>query len=127
MSRTSSKFKRPNTFSPGVQSIAGPSRLPDRRRTASTTIDPRTEGSGRDDQTRQTRATTRGTQQTSGENQSGQVKPLQGDLAHTIYVADWRPTTEFLRSCETSKSTSSLTAAKEKSPQYGSIGWRSST
>ncbi|GFU47482.1 uncharacterized protein TNCV_1999941 [Trichonephila clavipes] len=54
------KFKRPNTSSPGVQSIAGPSRLPDRRRTASTTIGSRTKGSGCDDQTRQTRATTRG-------------------------------------------------------------------
>ncbi|GFX37970.1 uncharacterized protein TNCV_3835711 [Trichonephila clavipes] len=54
------KFKRTNTSSPGVESIAGPSRFPDRRRTASTTIGSRTEGSGRDDQTRQTRATTRG-------------------------------------------------------------------
>ncbi|GFU83137.1 uncharacterized protein TNCV_2566341 [Trichonephila clavipes] len=43
-----------------VESIAGPSRLPDRRRTTLTTIGSRTEDSGRDDQTRQTRATTRG-------------------------------------------------------------------
>ncbi|GFX99404.1 retrovirus-related Pol polyprotein from transposon 17.6 [Trichonephila clavipes] len=48
------KFKRPNTSSPGVESIAGPSRFPDRKRTASTTIGSRMEGSGRDDQTRQT-------------------------------------------------------------------------
>ncbi|GFW07880.1 retrovirus-related Pol polyprotein from transposon 412 [Trichonephila clavipes] len=54
------EFQKHNTSSPGVESIAGPSRLPDRRRTASTTIGSRTEGSGRDDQTRQTRATTRG-------------------------------------------------------------------
>ncbi|GFV99794.1 uncharacterized protein TNCV_5081541 [Trichonephila clavipes] len=53
------KFKRPNTSSPGVESIAGPSRLPDRRRSASTTVGSRTEGSGRDNQTHQTRATTR--------------------------------------------------------------------
>ncbi|GFT43959.1 retrovirus-related Pol polyprotein from transposon 412 [Trichonephila clavipes] len=53
------KFKRPNNSSPGVESIAGPSRLPDRRRSASTTVGSRTEGSGRDNQTRQTRATTR--------------------------------------------------------------------
>ncbi|GFV86219.1 retrovirus-related Pol polyprotein from transposon 17.6 [Trichonephila clavipes] len=43
----------------GVESIAGSSRFPDRRRTASTTIGSRSEGCGRDDQTRQTRATTR--------------------------------------------------------------------
>ncbi|GFT41954.1 uncharacterized protein TNCV_1667931 [Trichonephila clavipes] len=54
------KFKRPNTSSPGVESIAGPSRLPDRRRNDSTTVGSRTEVGGRDDQTRQTRATTRG-------------------------------------------------------------------
>ncbi|GFU60091.1 uncharacterized protein TNCV_3144491 [Trichonephila clavipes] len=54
------KFKRTNTSSPGVESIAGPSKFPDRRRTTSTTIGSRTEGSGRDDQTRQTRVTTIG-------------------------------------------------------------------
>ncbi|GFX78746.1 retrovirus-related Pol polyprotein from transposon 412 [Trichonephila clavipes] len=52
------KFKRPNTSSPGVQSISGPSKLPDRR-TTTTTGGSRMEVSGRDNQTRQTRATTR--------------------------------------------------------------------
>ncbi|GFU61976.1 uncharacterized protein TNCV_4022591 [Trichonephila clavipes] len=52
------KFQRPNTSSPGVQSIAGPSKLPDRRN-ATTTSGSRMEVSGRDNQTRQTRATTR--------------------------------------------------------------------
>ncbi|GFW30898.1 transposon Tf2-9 polyprotein [Trichonephila clavipes] len=52
------KFKRPNTSSPGIQSIAGPSKLPDRRN-ATTTSGSRMEVSGRDNQTRQTRATTR--------------------------------------------------------------------
>ncbi|GFS66266.1 uncharacterized protein TNCV_3855861 [Trichonephila clavipes] len=52
------KFKKPNTSSPGVQSIAGPSKLPDRRN-ATTTSGSRMEVSGRDNQTRQTRATTR--------------------------------------------------------------------
>ncbi|GFV73378.1 transposon Tf2-6 polyprotein [Trichonephila clavipes] len=52
------KFKRPNTSSPGVQSIAGPSKLPNRR-TATTTSGSRMEVSGRDNQTRQTTATTR--------------------------------------------------------------------
>ncbi|GFU34404.1 retrovirus-related Pol polyprotein from transposon 297 [Trichonephila clavipes] len=52
------KFKRPNTSSPGVESITGPSKLPDRR-TATTTSGSRMEVSGRDNQTRQTRATTR--------------------------------------------------------------------
>ncbi|GFW26000.1 retrovirus-related Pol polyprotein from transposon 412 [Trichonephila clavipes] len=54
------KFKRPNTSSQGVESIAGPSRLPDCRLNKSTTVESRTEGSGRDNKTRQTRATTRG-------------------------------------------------------------------
>ncbi|GFT98117.1 retrovirus-related Pol polyprotein from transposon 17.6 [Trichonephila clavipes] len=42
----------------GIQSIAGPSKLPDRRN-ATTTSGSRMEVSGRDNQTRQTRATTR--------------------------------------------------------------------
>ncbi|GFX51195.1 retrovirus-related Pol polyprotein from transposon 17.6 [Trichonephila clavipes] len=54
------KFKRPNTSSQGVESIQGPSRLPDCRLNKSTTVESRTEGSGRDNKTRQTRATTRG-------------------------------------------------------------------
>ncbi|GFY07012.1 retrovirus-related Pol polyprotein from transposon opus [Trichonephila clavipes] len=51
-------FKKHNTSSPGVESIAGPSRLPNRK-TATTTGGSRMEVSGRDNQTRQTRATTR--------------------------------------------------------------------
>ncbi|GFW45005.1 uncharacterized protein TNCV_4513191 [Trichonephila clavipes] len=54
------KLKRPNTSSQGVESIAGPSRLSDRRWSDSNTLGSRTEGSGRDNQTRQTRATKRG-------------------------------------------------------------------
>ncbi|GFW77775.1 retrovirus-related Pol polyprotein from transposon 297 [Trichonephila clavipes] len=54
------KFKRPNTSSQGVESIAGPSRLPDCRLNKSTTVESRSEGNGRDNKTRQTRATTRG-------------------------------------------------------------------
>ncbi|GFX72377.1 uncharacterized protein TNCV_1253311 [Trichonephila clavipes] len=57
-SSKNNKFQRHNTSSPGVQSIAGPSKLPDRR-TATTTGGSRMEVSGRDNQTRQTRATTR--------------------------------------------------------------------
>ncbi|GFX70828.1 uncharacterized protein TNCV_1337901 [Trichonephila clavipes] len=79
------KFKRPNTSSPGVQSIAGPSRLSDRR-TATTTIGSRTEGSGRDDQTRQTRATTR------GRNKQAE-KPVRSSQATTR-----RPCPYYLRS-----------------------------
>ncbi|GFV56839.1 retrovirus-related Pol polyprotein from transposon 412, partial [Trichonephila clavipes] len=52
------KFQKHNTSSPGVESIAGPSRLPDRR-TATTTGGSRMEVRERDNQTRQTRATTR--------------------------------------------------------------------
>ncbi|GFX07999.1 retrovirus-related Pol polyprotein from transposon 17.6 [Trichonephila clavipes] len=57
-SSKNNKFQRHNTSSPGVKSIAGPSKLPDRR-TATTTGGSRMEVSGRDNQTRQTRATTR--------------------------------------------------------------------
>ncbi|GFW50946.1 retrovirus-related Pol polyprotein from transposon 297 [Trichonephila clavipes] len=53
------KFQKHNTSSPGVESIAGPSKLPDHR-TATTTSGSRMEVSGRDNQTRQIRATTRG-------------------------------------------------------------------
>ncbi|GFY34701.1 uncharacterized protein TNCV_4701821 [Trichonephila clavipes] len=53
------KFQKHNTSSSGVESIASPSRLSDRR-TATTTGGSRMEVSGRDDQTRQTTATTRG-------------------------------------------------------------------
>ncbi|GFY11157.1 hypothetical protein TNCV_4471431 [Trichonephila clavipes] len=80
------KFKRPNTSSPGVESIAGPSRFPDRKRTVSTedperkVVDVMTKPARperqREDATNKRR------------NQSGQVKPLHGDLAHTIYEAD---------------------------------------
>ncbi|GFX74036.1 uncharacterized protein TNCV_4475341 [Trichonephila clavipes] len=48
------KFKRPNTSSQEVESIAGPSRLPDRGWSESTTVGSRTEGSGRDNRTRAT-------------------------------------------------------------------------
>ncbi|GFT58691.1 uncharacterized protein TNCV_1360591 [Trichonephila clavipes] len=58
--KTSSQESEGYRSRQGVESIAGPSRFPDRRRTTLTTIGSRTEGSGRDDQTRQTRATTRG-------------------------------------------------------------------
>ncbi|GFU85827.1 nucleic-acid-binding protein from transposon X-element [Trichonephila clavipes] len=81
------KLKRPNTSSQGVESIAGPSRLPDCRLNKSTTVESRTEGSGRDNKTRQTRATTRDATN-KRRDQSGRIKPLQGDLAHTIYAAE---------------------------------------
>ncbi|GFV76716.1 hypothetical protein TNCV_4729361 [Trichonephila clavipes] len=54
------KLKRPNTSSQGVESIAGPSRLPDHGLSTSAEVGSRTEGSGRDNTTRQTRAITRG-------------------------------------------------------------------
>ncbi|GFW03466.1 hypothetical protein TNCV_1740161 [Trichonephila clavipes] len=69
------KFKRPNTSSPGEESIAGPSRLPDRRRSASTTVGSRTENSGRDNQTRQTRAT-------KGRNKQAE-RPVRSNQATT--------------------------------------------
>ncbi|GFW08836.1 transposon Tf2-9 polyprotein [Trichonephila clavipes] len=79
------KFQKHNTSSPGVESIAGPSRLPDRR-TATTTGESRMEVSGRDNQTRQTRATTR------GRNKQAE-KPVRSNQANTR-----RPCPYYLRS-----------------------------
>ncbi|GFW70828.1 retrovirus-related Pol polyprotein from transposon 297 [Trichonephila clavipes] len=69
----------------GVESIAGPSRLPDRR-TATTTGGSRMEVSGRDNQTRQTRATTR------RRNKQAE-KPVRSNQATTR-----RPCPYYLRS-----------------------------
>ncbi|GFV05722.1 uncharacterized protein TNCV_2450501 [Trichonephila clavipes] len=79
------KFQKHNTSSPGVESIAGPSRLPDRR-TATTTGESRMEVSGRDNQTRHTRATTR------GRNKQAE-KPVRSNQATTR-----RPCPYYLRS-----------------------------
>ncbi|GFW75474.1 retrovirus-related Pol polyprotein from transposon 412 [Trichonephila clavipes] len=79
------KFQKHNTSSPGVESIAGPSRLPDRR-TATTTDGSRMEVSGRDNQTRQTRAITR------GRNKQAE-KPVRSNPANTR-----RPCPYYLRS-----------------------------
>ncbi|GFX88050.1 retrovirus-related Pol polyprotein from transposon opus [Trichonephila clavipes] len=79
------KFQKHNTSSPGVESIAGPSRLPDRR-TATTTGGSRMEVSGRDNQTRQTRATTR------GRNEQAE-KPVRSNQTNTR-----RPCPYYLRS-----------------------------
>ncbi|GFW45992.1 uncharacterized protein TNCV_3276101 [Trichonephila clavipes] len=79
------KFQKHNTSSPGVESIAGPSRLPDRR-TAATTGGSRMEFSGRDNKTRQTRATTR------GRNKQAE-KPVRSNQDNTR-----RPCPYYLRS-----------------------------
>ncbi|GFV77704.1 hypothetical protein TNCV_1574531 [Trichonephila clavipes] len=79
------KFKRPNTSSPGVESITGPSKLPDRR-TATTTSGSRMEVSRRDNQTRQTRATTR------RRNEQAE-KPVRSNQTNTR-----RPCPYYLRS-----------------------------
>ncbi|GFX31958.1 uncharacterized protein TNCV_3408721 [Trichonephila clavipes] len=79
------KFQKHNTSSPGVESIAGPSMLPDRR-TATTTGGSRMEVSGRDNQTRQTRATTR------GRNKQAE-KPVRSNQTNTR-----RPCPYYLRS-----------------------------
>ncbi|GFV61445.1 retrovirus-related Pol polyprotein from transposon 297 [Trichonephila clavipes] len=79
------KFQKHNTSSSGVESIAGPSRLPDRR-TATTTGGSRMEVSGRDNQTRQTRATTRGRSKQA-------EKPIRSNQTNTR-----RPCPYYLRS-----------------------------
>ncbi|GFX09509.1 uncharacterized protein TNCV_4698951 [Trichonephila clavipes] len=78
--------RRPNTSSQGIESIAGPSRLPDYRLNKSTTVESWTEGSGRDNKTRQTRATTR------GRNKQAE-KPVRSNQATTR-----RPCPYYLRS-----------------------------
>ncbi|GFX25434.1 hypothetical protein TNCV_1424181 [Trichonephila clavipes] len=79
------KFQKHNTSSPGVESIAGPSKLPDHR-TATTTSGSRMEVSGRDNQTRQTRATTR------RRNEQAE-KPVRSNQTNTR-----RPCPYYLRS-----------------------------
>ncbi|GFT84234.1 transposon Tf2-6 polyprotein [Trichonephila clavipes] len=79
------KFQKHNTSSPGVESIAGPSKLPNRR-TATTTSGSRMEVSGRDNQTRQTRATTR------RRNEQAE-KPVRSNQTNTR-----RPCPYYLRS-----------------------------
>ncbi|GFS92466.1 retrovirus-related Pol polyprotein from transposon 17.6 [Trichonephila clavipes] len=79
------KFQKHNTSSPGVESITGPSKLPDRR-TATTTSGSRMEVSGRDNQTRQTRATTR------RRNEQAE-KPVRSNQTNTR-----RPCPYYLRS-----------------------------
>ncbi|GFS84416.1 uncharacterized protein TNCV_4606141 [Trichonephila clavipes] len=78
-------FKKHNTSSPGVESIAGPSKLPDRR-TATTTGGSRMEVSGCDNQTRQTRATTRRRKEQA-------EKPVRSNQTNTR-----RPCPYYLRS-----------------------------
>ncbi|GFV16810.1 retrovirus-related Pol polyprotein from transposon 412 [Trichonephila clavipes] len=102
------KFKRPNTSSPGIQSIAGPSKLTDRR-TATTTSGSRMEVSGRDNQTRQTRATTRRhneqAKKTVPSNQTNTRRPCPYYLRSRI-----QEKTESMRTSTTSKSTAYLAA-----------------
>ncbi|GFU75062.1 retrovirus-related Pol polyprotein from transposon 17.6 [Trichonephila clavipes] len=102
------KFNKPNTSSPGVQSIAGPSKLPERR-TATTTSGSRMEVSGRDNQTRQTRATTRRhneqAEKTIRSNQTNTRRPCQYNLRNRI-----QEKTESMRTSTTSKSTAYLAA-----------------
>ncbi|GFV86034.1 retrovirus-related Pol polyprotein from transposon 412 [Trichonephila clavipes] len=88
------KFQKHNTSSPGVESIAGPSRLPDRR-TATTTGGSRMEVSGRDNQTRQTRATTRGRNEQAEKpvrsNQTNTRRPCPYYLRRRIQEKDGIP------------------------------------
>ncbi|GFT34882.1 retrovirus-related Pol polyprotein from transposon opus [Trichonephila clavipes] len=102
------KKKKPNTSSPGVQSIAGPSKLPDRRNDTTTSgfewklVDvitrPVKPERQREDTTNKRR------------KQSRQIKPIQEDLAHTIYGAVYKKKTESMRTSTTSKSTAYLAA-----------------
>ncbi|GFY07584.1 retrovirus-related Pol polyprotein from transposon 412 [Trichonephila clavipes] len=92
----------------GVQSIAGPSKLPDRRN-ATTTSGSRMEVSGRDNQTRQTRATTRRhneqAEKTIRSNQTNTRRPCPYYLRSRI-----QEKTESMRTSTTSKSTAYLAA-----------------
>ncbi|GFW85478.1 retrovirus-related Pol polyprotein from transposon 412 [Trichonephila clavipes] len=107
-SSNNNKFQRPNTSSPGVQSIAGPSKLPDRRNDT-TTSGSRMEVSGRDNQTRQTRATTRRhneqAEKTIRSNQTNTRRPCPYYLRSRI-----QEKTESMRTSTTSKSTAYLAA-----------------
>ncbi|GFV86779.1 retrovirus-related Pol polyprotein from transposon 412 [Trichonephila clavipes] len=118
------KFQKHNTSSPGVESIAGPSRLPDRR-TATTTGGSRMEVSGRDNQTRQTRATTRRRKEQAEKpvrsNQTNTRRPCQYYLRSRIQEKDGIP--EEMSNIEINGIPGSTFQHK---PQYGSVEWRSS-
>ncbi|GFW55772.1 retrovirus-related Pol polyprotein from transposon opus [Trichonephila clavipes] len=121
------KFKRPNTSAQGVESIAGPSRLPDCRLNKSTTVESRTEGSGRDSKTRQTRATTRGRNKQAESpvrsNPATTRRPCPYYLWSRVKESDGIP--EEQRNIENKRHPSQQN--KEQKPQYGSVGWRSGT
>ncbi|GFT38452.1 hypothetical protein TNCV_2052511 [Trichonephila clavipes] len=119
------KFQRPNTSSPGVQSIAGPSKLPDRR-TDTTTGGSRMEVSGRDNQTRQTRATTR----RHNEKAEKTVRSNQTNTKKTLPIlstgAVYKKKTESMRTSTTSKSTAYLAAYSAENLNMESVEWGSS-
>ncbi|GFT80557.1 uncharacterized protein TNCV_5122651 [Trichonephila clavipes] len=89
------KFKRHNTSSQGVESIAGPSRLPDCRLNKSTTVESLTEDNGRDNKTHQTRATTRGrnkqTERLVRSNQATTKRPCPYYLRSRVKESDGIP------------------------------------
>ncbi|GFX35019.1 hypothetical protein TNCV_2329591 [Trichonephila clavipes] len=101
----------------GVESITGPSKLPDRR-TATTTGGSRMEVSGRDNQTRQTRATTSFPVRS---NQTNTRRPCPYYLRSRIQEKDGIP--EELSNIEIQRHTWQHIPQK---PQYGSVEWRSS-
>ncbi|GFT12292.1 hypothetical protein TNCV_4005481 [Trichonephila clavipes] len=79
------KFKRPNTSSSGVESIAGPSRLPDRRRSTSTTVGSRTEEGGCDNQSSQR-------QREDATNTSGETSPVESShYKETLPILSTKP------------------------------------
>ncbi|GFX77511.1 retrovirus-related Pol polyprotein from transposon 297 [Trichonephila clavipes] len=78
-----------------VLEVQGPSRLPDCRLNKSTTVESRTEGSGRDNKTRQTRATTRGRNKQAERpvrsNQATTRRPCPYDLRSRVKESDGIP------------------------------------
>ncbi|GFV01878.1 hypothetical protein TNCV_4978301 [Trichonephila clavipes] len=91
----------------------------------STTVESRTEGSGRDNKTRQTRATTRGRNKQAERpvrsNQATTRRPCPYYLWSRVKESDGIP--EEQRNIENKRHPSQQN--KEKKLQYGSVGWRS--
>ncbi|GFW47900.1 uncharacterized protein TNCV_2400871 [Trichonephila clavipes] len=88
-------LENPDDGSVNATVCEGPSRLPDCRLNKSTTVESRTEGSGRDNKTRQTRATTRGrnkqAERTVRANQATTRRPCPYYLRSRVKESDGIP------------------------------------
>ncbi|GFW66556.1 hypothetical protein TNCV_3840951 [Trichonephila clavipes] len=116
------KFKRPNTSSQGVESIAGPSRLPDCRLNKSTTVE-----SGRKVVGVITRPARPEQQRKDATNTSGETSPVESShYKESLPILSTQPSEGKRRNSrgaeEHRNQRHPSQQNKEKKPQYGSVG-----